>query len=434
VANPSDGDVENTISGGNQFGPVLQGRDFINPTFVSPLAAPVALAQLPLPVPGFTGRGTELSQVTALLDPAQVAGTAVAVAVAGMAGVGKTALAIQAGHAARAAGWFAGGVVFIDLHGYDETPVQPGQALDALLRALGIPGEHVPPGEEERGGLWRSVLAQISEPVLIIADNASTEAQVRPLLPGSGPHKVLVTSRHTLAGLSARLLDVAVLDDEAGVALLSEALRVARLDDRRISDDPGAAGRVTGLCGGLPLALRITAALLIADPGLAVSELADELADEIHRLEVLEYDDGSGASALSVKAAFELSYRKLNQATARLFRLLPVNPGPDVSTATAAVLVGWPVNRTRKLIGRLVGAHLVEAAAGAAGRWRMHDLLRLYARQLSEAHADRDGRDQARKRMLDYYRKTTAAAAAYLEALEGARLPAGFRSRDDALE
>ena len=136
-------------------------------------------------------------------------------AVAGLAGVGKTTLAVQAGHAARQRGWFGGGVLFIDLHGYDEAPVEPAQALDALLRALGVPAEHIPPGVEERAGLYRSVLAQITEPVLVIADNASSEAQVRPLLPGTGPHKVLVTSRHTLAGLGARLVDVTVLDETA---------------------------------------------------------------------------------------------------------------------------------------------------------------------------------------------------------------------------
>ena len=107
-------------------------------------------------------------------------------------------------------------MLFIDLHGYDEAPVEPAQALDALLRALGVPAEHIPPAPDERAGLYRSVLAQISGPVLVIADNASAEAQVRPLLPGTGPHKVLVTSRHTLAGLGARLVDVTVLDDDGG--------------------------------------------------------------------------------------------------------------------------------------------------------------------------------------------------------------------------
>ena len=130
------------------------------------------------------------------------------VSAVGLAGIGKTSLAVQAGHAASNRGWLEGGVLFIDLHGYDEKPVQPVQALDALLRALGAPAEHIPPTVEERAALYRSVLAQIADPVLVIADNASSEAQVKPLLPGTGPHKVLVTSRHTLAGLGARLVDV----------------------------------------------------------------------------------------------------------------------------------------------------------------------------------------------------------------------------------
>jgi hypothetical protein len=162
-------------------------------------AAPVALAQLPPVTAGFTGRDDELAVLAGLLDPDGSAGPVVVSAVAGLAGVGKTTLAVQAGHAARQRRWFSG-VLFIDLHGYDEAPVEPGQALDGLLRALGVPAEHIPPTVAERAGLYRSVLAQIVDPVLVIADNASAEAQVRPLLPGAGPHKVVVTSRHTLAG------------------------------------------------------------------------------------------------------------------------------------------------------------------------------------------------------------------------------------------
>ena len=436
MAGRGGGETRSTISGGTQLGPVLQGRDFRNVHIgdvVQAAPAPVALAQLPALVAGFTGRDAELAEITTVLDPAGDAGTVVVSAVAGLAGVGKTALAVQAAHAARQAGWFPGGTLFIDLHGYDDAPVQPGQALDALLRALGVRAEHIPQGAEERAGLYRSALAEVSEPVLIIADNASAEAQVRPLLPGPGPHRVVVTSRHTLAGLGARLLDVMVLDEDAAVALLDGVLRDARPSDDRIGADRAGAVRLAGICGGLPLALQITAALLNADPSRTVGDLADELGDEVRRLEALQYDDGGGTSAPSVAAAFDLSYRRLDQAAARVFRLLPVNPGPDVSSVAAAVLADMPVSDVRRVISQLVRAHLVEAAAGAAGRWRMHDLLRLYAGQLSDARAEADGQEQARDRLLGYYLDTTSAADAHLRALSDTPVPAEFAGRDEAL-
>jgi hypothetical protein len=164
-----------------------------------------------------------------------------------------------------------GGVLFIDLHGYDPAPVQPGQALDAMLRALGVPGEHIPEAAEQRAGLYRSELAQVTGPVLVIADNASSEAQVRLLIPGSGPHRVIITSRHTLAGLGARLLDVTVLDQAAAVRLLDKVVRAGRPTDDRIGGDPAAAGRLAEACGGLPLALQISSALLVADPELTAA-------------------------------------------------------------------------------------------------------------------------------------------------------------------
>jgi tetratricopeptide (TPR) repeat protein len=424
------GETRSTISGGTQ-GTVLQGRDFRDihiGDIVQAAPTPTALSQLPALVAGFTGREAELADITALLDPGSNAGAVVVSAVAGLAGVGKTELAVQAAHAARQAGWFPGGVLFLNLHGYDDTPVQPGQALDALLRALGVRAEQFPSGVEERAGLYRSALAGISASVLVIADNASSEAQVRPLLPGPGPHRVVVTSRHILAGLGARLLDISVLDDEAAVALLDGALREARPDDDRIAADRAGAGRLAEYCSGLPLALQITAALLKADPFLAAGDLAGELQDEVLRLEALHYDDGSGTSASSVAAAFDLSYRRLDRAVARVFRLLSVNPGPDVSTAAAAVLADLPVSAVRRVIGQLVRAHLVEAAVGKSGRWRMHDLLRLYIGQLSDDHVEDDGQEQARDRLLDYYLDTTRAADAHLEAV-----PAGFLSQDEAL-
>ena len=431
-----DGDTRNTIEGGIQYGPVLQGRDFINPTFVThqAAAAPVARVQLPAVVSGFTGRELELGQLAGLLDPAGETTAVLVSAVAGLAGVGKTALVIQAGHAAREAGWFRGGVLFLDLHGYDDRMVQAGQALESLLRALGVPGEHIPPGMEDRAGLYRSVLAQVTKPILVIADNASSEAQVRLLLPGPGPHRMVVTSRHILAGLGARLVDVTILDEAAGVVLLDTALRAARPADDRITADREAAVRLAGMCGGLPLALRIAGALLIADHTLSAEELADELGDEIHRLEALRYDDGGGTRAPSVAAAFELSYRQLDSETARLFRLLPANPGPDISAAAVAALAGQPAVKTRRAIGYLVRAHLIEESGSRARRWRMHDLLHLYARQLSDSEAVADAREQAVDRLLSYYRSSAGAADAHMRARAGTRVPADFGDREDALE
>ena len=408
----------------------LGTADSVTVTGRQAVAAPRALAQLPPLVTGFTGREAELAEVAGLLNSGTGTEMVVVSAVAGLAGVGKTALAIHAGHAAQQAGWFPGGMLFIDLHGYDQAAVQPGQALDALLRALGIPGEHIPEGAEARAALYRSVLAQVADPVLVIADNASSEAQVRLLLPGPGPHRVIITSRHTLAGLGARLLDVTVLGRAASVALLDRVLRAARPDDDRIGGDEAAAGRLARACGGLPLALQITAALLAADPALTTTELGGAVANEMNRLETLHYDDGSGSGAPSVAAAFGLSYRQLDSDAARLFRLLPVDPGPDISTVAAAALVDWPPARTRTVLGRLTRAHLVETGSGA-GRWRMHDLLRLYTRQLPGT--DSDERNQATSRLLAHYEKRTETADAHLRALAGEPVPTEFADRADAL-
>lgn len=406
-------EISNTISGGSFSGPVLLGRELHDITFVITQipTAPVALAQLPRLPAGFTGREAELELVANLLDPAGDA-QAVVVGVTGLAGVGKTTLAIHAAHAAQAAGWF-GGVLFIDLHGYDQAQVQPRQALDALLQALGVSGEHVPEDIERRAGLYRSLLARRDEPVLVVLDNARNEEQVRPLLPGPGPHRVIATSRHTLSGLGARLLDVTVLDQAAAVGLLKKVLREARPGDERVSIDAEATTRLAEVCGGLPLALQVTAALLIDDPALSARELADRLSDGVTRLQALSYDDGSGSGAPSVAAAFELSYRQLDTEAALLFRLLPLDPGPDLSTAAAGALAGWPPHRVRTVLGRLAKAHLVEADSTGPEHWRMHDLVRLYAKQLSDESGAVDDHNGAIRR-LDRYRSETPVPATRL--------------------
>jgi hypothetical protein len=371
-------------------------------------------AQLPPSVPEFTGRDGDLRLLAELLDPRKAPGPVVVSAVAGLAGVGKTSLAVQAGHAALRRGWFGGGVLFIDMHGYDDRRIDAAQALEVLLRALAVPSERIPPNVEERAALYRSMLARIGQSVLVIADNASSEAQVRPLLPGIDRHRMLVTSRHTLAGLGSRLIDITVLSKEASLKLLDAALRVAWPEDDRIDANPQASSRLVAICAGLPLALQIAAALLKADTTLSVNDLADLLSNEAKRLKALRYDDGAGSSAPSIEAAFELSYRRLSDPAARMFRLLSVDPVSEISTAAAAALAGISIANAQQLLADLARAHLIDVTPGRGGRRRMHDLVRLYARQLSEEYVAEDGWEQAVDRLLGYYLHSAAAADARL--------------------
>jgi hypothetical protein len=404
AGNPPPNDIANIISGGNQQGPVLQAQSISDVHLTIGASSPlteVRPAQLPPLIAAFTGRDDELKILTGLLDPSGAASTVLVSAVAGLAGVGKTTLAVQAGHIARESGWYSGGVLFIDLHGYDKIPVPPAEALGMLLRALQVQAEQLPPTTEERAALYRSRLAHINEPMLVIADNASSETQVQPLLPGLGPHRMMVTSRHTLAGLSARLVDVTVLNQKSGTALLDTALRVARPDDDRISNNPNAARRLATICGGLPLALQIAAAILNSDPMLSAHQLADELAAKQDRLSALRYDDsGHNESPRSVEAAFELSYARLDEISARAFRLISLSPNDDVSTEAASVLAEMPLSATRKVLRGLARAHLIEAAPSVPDSWQMHDLVRLYAQRLSSRHADVDRPKRAIQRLI----------------------------------
>jgi tetratricopeptide (TPR) repeat protein len=423
----------NEIGGGSQRGPVLQGRDFFGVSIQSVTPAPIALTQLPPRAVGFTGRDAELAIMRSLLDPAKGIGPVLVWAVAGLAGVGKTTLAIEAGHSARECGWFGGGVLFIDLHGYDDKPVEPMQALDAMLRALGITPEHIPPSVDSRAALYRSELAKISKPVLVIVDNASSETQVRPLLPSSRPHKVVITSRHTLGGLDARLMDVNVLNEAESRTLLDKALRAARPTDNRIGESPEAAAKLANCCGGLPLALQIVAATLKADPGRYISDLADEFTIVRERLSHLKYDDGGGGSAPSVKAAFELSYRRLSEEAAMVFRIIPLNPGPEISTAAVAALARLDVSRARHVLAELSQAHLIETTPGIVDRWQMHDLVRLYAVGLADAHMDAETREEARDRLFAYYVAVSADAVRRVRTLGRMKESSVFAGSGEAL-
>ncbi|GJF30364.1 hypothetical protein KNE206_30640 [Kitasatospora sp. NE20-6] len=328
--------------------------------------------------------------------------------VLGMGGMGKTTLALATAHAALKSGLFTG-VLFLDLRGYDDTPTGAAQALDTALRDLGVEAERIPPEADQRAALYRAQLAartRAGERVLLLADNASTTDQVRQLIPpGDGPHRMLVTSRDNLApDLGARLIDLDIFTSEQSVTLMDTALRITQPKDGRIADDPASAARIAELCGHLPLALRIATAQL--GRNLKPAQLAQDLEDLAERLDVLE---GRNAAVRTVLAS---SYRRLVPTHAELFRMLAVNPGPDVSTETAVAFtgIGKPRDVGRRLEA-LADASLIRQDPNT-GRWRMHDLVRAYAAEQADLNPQHSG--LALTRLLTHYTRTARAAALHL--------------------
>ena len=324
--------------------------------------------QLPAAARHFTGRQDELETLVGVLG-ATGSDTVVMSAINGMAGVGKTALAVQAAH--RLSGQFPGGQLFIDLHGYSRArePRTPGDALDWLLRALGVPAGRVPQDAEERAALYRQRLAGTR--TLVVLDNAASEGQVRPLLPGSPGCVVLVTSRRRLKGLDeAHLLALDVLPLADAVALV----RVVAGRGRVAADDPVLA-EIAGLCGRLPLALRIAAALLSHRPAWPPGHLAGLLRDQRQRLGILS--DGER----DLGTAFGLSYRSLPGPAQRLFRSLWLVPGADFDAYAIAALTGTDPATATRLLEDLVDHNLL--IQQAAGRYRLPDLIRLHVRALA---------------------------------------------------
>ena len=413
--NGADSPVSNRISGGVFFHAVIQGRDI---TVQLPRQITPALSGLPTATTAFTGRDEQVEELLEILAPDRERRQAVLVAaVAGLAGVGKTELVVQT--AVRALGqsdWFPGGVLFVDMFGYDPgRQISPERALDGLLRALGMPADHIPAELQDRSRLYRSVLAAFAEQgrrILVIIDNVSTTEQARPLLPTDGTTAALLTSRHTL-DIDARLHDLDSLNERASVELLGQVLLQARgLADTRVKDAPEHAATIARLCAGLPIALRIAAALLADAPTRPLASLAGALKAAHTRLDRLRRENRA------VRAAFDLSYQHLSDAHARLFRLLPLHVGPDLSTESSAHLSGTAQPQTGELLQDLARAHLIESGL-AWDRWRLHDLVRLYAVEHGDTHADADQRDAALVRLHDYYCTTALAAATDLDTLAG---------------
>ncbi|HEX6519193.1 MAG TPA: tetratricopeptide repeat protein [Streptosporangiaceae bacterium] len=366
-----------------------------------PAAAP---RQLPTAVADFTGRAAELQRLTQVLDAAEASrpGTVVISGIIGMAGVGKTALALCWAH--QVAGRFPGGQLYVNLRGFDPsgTPVTATEAIRGFLAALGVAPERVPASPEAQAGLYRSLLA--GRRMLVVLDNARDEQQVRPLLPASAGSLVLVTSRSQLTGLAAadgaRLLPVDVLAHDEATELLA-----ARIGRARAAAEPGAVSEIANLCACLPLAVAIAAARGATRPSLPLAALADELRNASGRLDALDADD----PAANVRGVFSWSVRHLSCEAARMFRLLGIHSGPDISCAAAASLAGCDPARAHRDLGELARAHLITERL--PGRYAFHDLLRAYAAEQTHDTGSEAERDAAIGRMLDHYLHTAANAA-----------------------
>jgi len=362
----------------------------------------------------FAGRTSELAALDDLIGERGQAGDPVVIsAIGGTAGVGKTALAVRWAH--QVGHLFPDGQLYVDLRGFGpEPPVRAEDALDGFLRALGMPGQEIPAGADERAAAYRSLIA--GRRALVLLDNAVSAEQVRPLLPGSGSCAVVVTSRVSMGGLvaldGARRLEIDVLPLTDAVSLLRSLIGA------KVDADLGSAVTLADQCDRLPLALRVVAELAVGRPGSSLAELAGELADEQRRLDLLDAGDDPRTA---VRAVFSWSYRQLSDDSARTFRLLGLHPGPDFDEYAAAVLTGTERESARRALELLVRVHLISPTQ--AGRYRMHDLLRAYA--AAQAHHDDTDRDRraALTRLFDRYLVLAAAAMDVLIPAERHRRP-----------
>ncbi|MFJ8113753.1 AfsR/SARP family transcriptional regulator [Streptomyces sp. NPDC096132] len=357
-------------------------------------------AQLPADLAVFAGRRTELTHLRELTHAVTTPkGPATAVLISGMAGVGKTTLAVHWSH--EVAERFPDGQFHLDLRGFDpsRTAMKPEEALSAMVEALGVPPRRVPSGMDALTGLYRSLLT--GRRVLVLLENAYDPQQVLPLLPSSPGCLTLVTSRHALPGLIAsgahplRLEPPSPADAHASLALRTGAERLAA--------EPEAAAEIIARCGCLPLALAIVAARAQQHRGFPLAAIAAELRDSHGSLDAF-----SGGGTTDARAAFTCSYRLLPPDSARLFRLLSLHPGPDITASAAASLTALPVRRTRSILRELAGAHLLTEPA--PGRYGMHDLLRVFAAELTEDEDTPAERHAAQYRMFDHYLHTAYAA------------------------
>ncbi|HEX6854735.1 MAG TPA: BTAD domain-containing putative transcriptional regulator, partial [Streptosporangiaceae bacterium] len=383
-----------------------------SPAYLAPRPVPVpAPAQLPPAVPGFAGRAAELASLNAALARAEreySAGSAAVVisAVSGTAGVGKTALAVQWAH--QVAARFPDGQLYVNLSGFGPggQPVEPGEAVRGFLAGLGVAPAQVPGGAAAQAALYRSLLT--GKRVLVVLDNARDAEQVRPLLPGSPGCLAIVTSRSDLAGLVAAEGAYPVSLDLLAPAEAGELL-ARRLGEARVASEPAAVSEIIERCARLPLALAIAAARAAARPGFPLAAIAAGLRGATATLDPF----GGADPATDVRAVLSWSCRLLSADAARLFALLGLHPGPDISAPAAASLAAIPPERAAELLAELAGAHLL--SEHGPGRYTAHDLLRAYAAEQVHSLVPGAGRAAASHRVLDHYLHTAYLAARLLK-------------------
>ncbi|MGK5440281.1 AfsR/SARP family transcriptional regulator [Micromonospora sp. URMC 105] len=380
----------------------------------APPAAGARPAQLPADLAVFTGRSAVLRELDDLLPGGDGTGRAVIIsAIAGTAGVGKTSLAVHWAH--RIAHRYPDGQLYVNLRGFDldGRAVPPGEALRGFLEALQVPPQRVPADVAAQAALFRTLLA--GRRVLVVLDNARDGEQVRPLLPGSPGSLVVVTSRDRLTGLVVSEGAYPVTLDLLSAQESREVL-AARLGAARAGAEPAAVDDLVRRCAGLPLALAIVAARAAGRPDLPLAGLAAELRDtHADPLTALE----TGDAATDVRAVFSWSYRRLDVDAARLFRLLGLHPGPDVTRPALASLTGLPPARIAPLLAELTRANLL--TEGRPGRYTMHDLLRAYAAELCRQVDPDAERQAARRRLFDHYLHMSQAADHLLDPYRLAR-------------
>lgn len=379
------------------------------------VTVPVRPAQLPPDLPSFVGREAELARTRELLtpDPADPAGgpgaprcgPVVTGAISGMAGVGKTTLAVRLAH--TVADRFPDGQLYVNLRGFHPAlaPLSAAEAMRHVVEGLGVPPQHLPEHTEALTALYRSLFD--GRRMLVLLDNARDSEQVRPLLPAAPGCLAIITSRHRLDGLvvtdDVRFVPLDLLDRTEGLRLLAR-----RLGEARVAAEPEAARDIVDLCGRLPLALAIVGARAVAHPTFPLSSIAAELRDGQGNLDAFTSRDARA----DIRSVFSWSYRALSPAAARLFRLLGLHAAPDISVPAAASLAAAPPRETRGRLAELVEHHLLFETA--PGRFSCHELLRAYATELLADEESEQTRAEALRRVLAHYLHTAHAADALL--------------------